>query len=331
MALLSPQLRSRLEATHKIAIDLVGYLLGGTPFRIHPEADGGEVYPVDLGYFLRRERRYFEPKDALGIPLRCFPDRKPQYVPTRVAAYGLARFNRYLERGNAADREAFLRVANWFMRPKDALWRYTFDRGRLRAPWISAMAQGQGVSVLVRAWRTTGEARYLEQARRATAPFHAPLAAGGLRSSIEGRCAFWEEYPEDPPAHVLNGFLFALIGILELAPYANDAPRLAQAMGSALERCVDFWDLGYWSTYDLAHRIHGRVNPATITYHRLHIAQLNYLGRRLGSSKLLATAARWEGYARDPRARLRAMWEKVWLRAHRTAPNRAGSDGGVKS
>ncbi|WP_293169985.1 D-glucuronyl C5-epimerase family protein [Oceanithermus sp.] len=324
MALLSPQLRSRLEATHKIAIDLVGYLLGGTPFRIHPEADGGEVYPVDLGYFLRRERRYFEPKDALGIPLRRFPDGKPQYVPTRVAAYGLARFNRYLERGNAADREAFLRVANWFMRPKDALWRYTFDRGRLRAPWISAMAQGQGVSVLVRAWRTTGEARYLEQARRATIPFQAPIAAGGLRSSVEGRCPFWEEYPEEPPVHVLNGFFFALIGVLDLATHADDATSLARSMSDAVERCVELWDLGYWSSYDLAHRVHGWANPATVAYHQLHVAQLRFLAQHLGSERLRATAARWEGYARDPRARLRAMWEKVRLRMHQPAPGATG-------
>ena len=331
MVIFSSLLHSRLEVANKIAIDLVGYLFGGTPFRMHPEADGGEVYPVDLGYFLRRERHYFEPKDAQGIPLRRIPGREPQYVPTRVAAYGLARFNRYLERGHAADREAFLRVANWFMRPEDALWRYTFNRGRLRAPWISAMAQGQGMSVLVRAWRTSGEARYLEQARRATAPFHAPLAAGGLRSSIEGQFSFWEEFPEEPPMHVLNGFLFALIGILELAPYANDAPKLAQAMGGALERCVDFWDLGYWSSYDLAHRVHGKVNPATIAYHRLHIAQLSYLAKRLGSSKLVATAARWEAYARDPRARMRALRGKVWLRVQRPAPSLTSSNGGVKS
>ena len=327
----SQRIHSRLEGAQKIFTDVTAYLLGGVPFRMHTQAHGGEVYPVDLSYFLSRERRYFEPKDAQGIPLRRFEDLELQYVPTRVAAYGLARFNRYLERGMEADRQALLQVAEWFMHPQDALWRYFFDRGRLKAPWISAMAQGQGISLLVRAWRTTGELRYLDQARRATAPFHAPIAEGGLRSAIKERCPFWEEYPEEPPVHVLNGFLFALIGVLELAPYADDASTLARPMGDALERCVDLWDLGYWSSYDLAHRVHGRTNPATVAYHQLHVAQLRYLALRLGSERLQATAARWGGYARDPRARLRALLEKLRLRALPPVPAVAGGGGGVKS
>jgi len=323
----SPIAHSLREAATKLLTDLATYLGGARLFRPLDDTND-QVYPIDLDHFLRYETRYFSPKDRQGIPLRAFAGLKPQYVPTRIAAYGLARLNRYLREQRVDDRETFLEVARWFMASEDARWWYRFDRGRLRAPWISAMAQGQGISVLLRAWRMTSEETFLRQAERAADPFFAPIGRGGVRSSLEGD-PFLEEYPEDPPKHVLNGFLFALIGLGELAEAvaAHEVRELQYALLNTLEKHLHCWDLGYWSAYDLEHRRGGRPNPATMIYHSLHIAQLRYLGRRYGRTVLDIAAERWERYARSPEKRLRALAAKVALRLRSPAPRRGHGKG----
>jgi len=54
------------------------------------------------------------------------------------------------------------------------LWMHNFDweyRETLIKPWYSGLAQGQGISLLVRAHRETGDSHYLEAAHKAFASF----------------------------------------------------------------------------------------------------------------------------------------------------------------
>ena len=50
---------------------------------------------------------------------------------------------------------------------------------RLPPPWISAMAQGEAASLLLRLVMETGEERFAEAARRALAPLRGPSTDGG--------------------------------------------------------------------------------------------------------------------------------------------------------
>ena len=85
----------------------------------------------------------------------------------------------------------------------------------LRPPWVSAMAQGEGASLLVRLYMATRDERYSEGARRALAAGRVPSRSGGASALLNGE-SFPEEYPTEPPSFVLNGAIFALWGSFDV-------------------------------------------------------------------------------------------------------------------
>ena len=183
----------------------------------------------------------------------------------------------------------------------------------LRPPWLSAMAQGEGASLLVRLFNETGEERYAEAATRALLPLDVDSADGGVRARLDGR-TFPEEYPTDPPSFVLNGGMFAMWGLHDVGVGLADSEALA-----AFEQSVDTlaanlhrWDLGYWSRYDLfAHPV---PNVASSFYHDLHITQLRMTHRLAPRAELAQTAERWAEYETSDLKRRRAFAGKALFR-----------------
>lgn len=78
------------------------------------------------------------------------------------------------------------------------------------------------MSLLERAYRITGDRRYLDAALRALAPLQTNVRDGGLLRCFGGDCRhpFFEEYPTHPASYVLNGFMFTLVGLHDLASVA---------------------------------------------------------------------------------------------------------------
>ena len=119
-------------------------------------------------YFMRFRGKadYTGPFDADGIPLLDYRGNiGRQYNPIAIAQYGLARFNRWCDAGDDGDRTAWLSVSRWLtstLQPNAhgvPVWPHHFDwpyRSVLKAPWYSGLAQGNGVSMLVRAAAETG-------------------------------------------------------------------------------------------------------------------------------------------------------------------------------
>lgn len=202
--------------------------------------------------------------------------------------------------------------------PRAGGWTHELDYPHtfaLRAPWLSAMAQGEGASLLVRLHAHTGDERYAEAARRALLPFAVDAADGGVRAWLHGQ-PFPEEYPTIPPAFVLNGGIFAMWGLHDVGVALGDADALAsfRAMAGTLADHLERWDTGWgWSRYDLQRR--PVVNVATTFYHDLHVSQLRMLHRLEPRPELLAVADRWERTARRAAARWRAFAAKALFRA----------------
>ena len=146
------------------------------------------------------------------------------YNPVTISQYGLQEFS-YNAAGQGPEHlTAALKAADWLVahqQPSSGAWTYDYDFSvagmgvTLHAPWISAMAQGQAMSLLTRAWRSTGDARYLTAADAALAPFRLSVAAGGVVTSFLGDAAhpYYEEYPTEPASLTLNGFMFSLFGL----------------------------------------------------------------------------------------------------------------------
>jgi heparosan-N-sulfate-glucuronate 5-epimerase len=183
----------------------------------------------------------------------------------------------------------------------------------LDPPWLSAMAQGEGASLLLRLHRETGEERLAEAALRALRPYEVPSSEGGVQALLDGR-PFPEEYPTDPPSFVLNGGIFALWGLYDagLALGDAEAERGFRDGIDTLAASIDRWDTGWWTRYDLfPHLVPNVASPA---YHTLHIDQLDAMQLLEPRPELARAAERWRGYAASRMGRRRAFAAKVVFR-----------------
>jgi len=309
---------SLLAHGRKLGGDVVSSFRGTPHFAFCPESVSSDVFPVDFETHL--EAGSFAPLDAHGIPVAHYLHADNQYNPTRVAGYGLALFNRFRRTRCPEVRSRFLNVADWFARQEDGRFEYRYWIQELAPPWVSAMAQGQGISILTRGYRLTGRAGYLETALRAMAPFHDRIPQGGVRSHPDEGFDFLEEFPTRNPFHTLNGFLYAVIGILdltELRPEAGAKLRFDRIL-KALDH-LDRWTVPGWSLYDL-HQAGGHPCVATVPYHRMHITQLRYLSARLGDPDLAERCRAWEAQLQDPGRRLAALFRKIRYRLASPSP-----------
>ena len=184
----------------------------------------------------------------------------------------------------------------------------------LPAPWTSGMAQGECASVLVRLHQETGENRYAEAAIQGLQPMRRLSTTGGVRAILD-RGPFFEEYPTVPPSFVLNGGIFALWGLHDVAMALDDedAKEDWEAGVDTLARNIHRWDTGYWSLYDLFP--HPIPNVASSAYHALHTAQLRALNLIAPRPEFELAIGRFESYMDSRLNPLRAFVEKASFRA----------------
>ena len=109
--------------------------------------------------------------DSKGIPLLNYQGKVGlQYNPIAISQYGLGNFNLFVSMGDPVRRTKFLTAADWLVDNLEQnfnklwVWNHHFDweyRTLLKKPWYSALAQGQGISVLTRAYLETSDSKYL--------------------------------------------------------------------------------------------------------------------------------------------------------------------------
>ena len=244
-------------------------------------------------------------QDVKGIPLLTYPQGR-FYNPTSVSQYGLWHHAAWLRSRSDGHRRKVLEAANWLVsrQSRDGCWAYNFEYtvGKmgsspgvtLKPPWCSAMAQGQGISLLVRAWRLSNDGRLLQAARRAVRPLTIDVARGGLRQRLAGG-AFLEEYPTRPASHVLNGFMFTLFGLWDLAPWSPDAAALYRQGRATLLRALPLYDRGpgQLSAYHLGFRTAGQPVHTSPGYNDVHRTQLRALDAIEPDPALTGYRRRW--------------------------------------
>ena len=264
---------------------------------------------------------YRGPFDDAHVPLLDYRgDIGRQHNPIAIAQYGLARFNRWCDSDTVGDRMAWLRSARWLERnlvPNQSgvpVWVHHFDwpyRQLLKAPWYSGLAQGNGLSLLVRAAETTQDRGFASAAHRAFESLRLDTSEGGVLVTDDRGRTWIEEYLVDPPSHILNGFIWALWGVYDYARWSGseEARRLVDASIATLESALPEYDTGRWSLYELP--AGGPQMLASRYYHELHIVQLRVLERLTGHGAFGVVAARWQRYLDSPVKRTRALVEKA--------------------
>jgi hypothetical protein len=154
--------------------------------------------------------------------------------------------------------------------------------------------------------------RYNEIAVKAMRPFSLTTDAGGVTTFTEDG-PFYEEYPSQPPRHVLNGFIYALFGLRDLVRFTNnaEADRLWQDGLATLKKWLPRYDIGFWSLYQLPE---SPRNPATVPYHRLHVNQLSVLAQITSESIFVQYRDLWQSYLASRMKAWRTLPSKLrWL------------------
>ena len=241
-----------------------------------------------------------------------------QLPPAGLAQLALGWWERRLS-GEATADERFMEVCRLLERSgiadgDELVWPYpeAVRKYGLEPPWLSALAQGQAASVFVRAFLQSGDERFASAARRAIASLLPGSRSGLVATTARGPVP--EEAPSNPPSLILNGWIYALWGLWDVARGLGDTASDAffTASVDCLRRSIDKYDVGWWSLYSLfPFRLPDLAKPF---YHRLHVDQLDVLYRLVGYSELRVAAQRWRAYD-TPVRRVVVVAEKAALKA----------------
>jgi heparosan-N-sulfate-glucuronate 5-epimerase len=245
--------------------------------------------------------------DSDGVIQVRYPDLGTHYNPAAIAQYSLSLFEDWQRNGTQESKAEFLLQVRYLVAHYVAVnsemigYPYDFDYAHygMVAPWYSAMANGQIVSVLIRYYFISHDQSVLTICRRALRFMiqHESDSPRGLTAvSPEGR-PWFEEYPSAMPSLVLNGFIFALIGLKEFAQLVpgDSAMRteLEEATAS-LKYCLPAYDTGSWTYYD-------RYEPRTLAtdaYMQLHSDLMRHLYELTRDQFFFDTWVRWQTYQR---------------------------------
>lgn len=274
-------------------------------------------------YYLNFESKlnYPEKMDSNGIPL-WKTDHEPYFHhPIVIAQYALGIFE-HLYQKNFNDKELerkFLTQAEWFRNnivEKDygKIWNIYYDIPLygITKPWYSALAQGEAVSVLTRAYLITKDNSYLSLAEEAIEPFSIDVNKGGLLAYFNSM-PIYEEYPSKiKTVGVLNGFIFSLFGLydLQITTQSKKSNELFQQGIDSLKKLLPYYDTGYWARYYLFD--YPKEYVASFTYISIMYEQLKALYYLTGEKIFLDYSLKWENYTRNKINKLRALLKKVF-------------------
>jgi len=190
------------------------------------------------------------------------------------------------------------------------VWLYRVEDRKYHVPppTISSLSQAQAASVLVRRHLLDDDPKHAELALRATRPLLQDAVPSVVARIGEGPVL--EESPSNPPSLILNGWIYALWGLRDVARGLGDADAeemLAESTACLVET-LPRYDVGWWSRYSLyPHRL---PDLAKLFYHRLHVDQLEVMHLLTSKDVFRATAERWRRYD-TPARRIRLVAQKA--------------------
>lgn len=115
----------------------------------------------------------------------------------------------------------------------------------LRAPWVSALTQGAALGLFTELAVKTGDAGYVDRARRIYRSYNVPVDRGGFVRRVAEDEVILEEYPTAVPTAVMNGGLVATLALIDYEKFSNDssARRLISDVVRWWERNIHRYDV----------------------------------------------------------------------------------------
>ncbi|KAI4567840.1 hypothetical protein MJT46_007638 [Ovis ammon polii x Ovis aries] len=255
-----------------------------------------------------------------GVGLSNTKAVKPTRIMPKKVVRLIAKGKGFLDNitiSTTAHMAAFFAASDWLVRNQDEKggWPIMVTRKlgegfkSLEPGWYSAMAQGQAISTLVRAYLLTKDHIFLSSALRATAPYKFLSEQHGVKAVFMNKHDWYEEYPTTPSSFVLNGFMYSLIGLYDLKETAGEklgkeARSLYERGMESLKAMLPLYDTGSGTIYDLRHFMLGIApNLARWDYHTTHINQLQLLSTIDESPIFKEFVKRWKSYLKGSRAK----------------------------
>jgi heparosan-N-sulfate-glucuronate 5-epimerase len=256
--------------------------------------------------------------DDCGVPIvrDVLVDGKCRYNPATVCIWGLENLSKYL-RGETWRLIYVRNCAKWLEDNAEKtaygsfVWRHNVDwqLHGLKSGYISGMAQGLAISLLLRGAILFKRYEYSKLAEESFNPMILPIEKGGV--AIIKNDFYWaEEIPSKTPSLVLNGFIFSLFGIYDLYRFVGKKMYKEWFDKGILTllKMLPRYDLRTWSRYDLGLKVirsktnlllekilsSGEMhNIATPSYNVLHVDQLRALYEITGATQFSYYAKRW--------------------------------------
>jgi len=256
--------------------------------------------------------------DASGVPIVNYGYVEGVYIgekrsPVAVSQKAMSYYENY-EEGNQSQKQLFLNCADWLVNNSTPNGNYTILEYKfpwplynMTSPWRSGMAQGIALHVLIRAHNITGDDKYLVSAKKLLNSFFYEVDEGGVTYKSSNDGWWYEEYADEggKVSRVLNGMMFAMLGIYDYYNYTGDpdAKYLFDQGVIALKKNLPVYDDDGYSYYDILGR------PAA-KYHKIHIALLESLYDITHEEIFKTYHDRWASY-REPIFIVRLMQEPL--------------------
>lgn len=240
------------------------------------------------------------------LPLLPLEDGSKVEMPVAIFQYGLGAYDMYIREGEDKYMKKFRQSVDWAISHLDAEGRWSNFFYIYPDNPFGAMAQGEGASLLLRAYSQLGDKQYLEAAKRAIDYMLKPIPDGGTTLYNNDEVIF-AEYTHLP--FVMNGWIFAWWGLYDFVLVTNDKGRYSELLEQScntLEKYLPRFNTNYWSKYDLAGKI------ASPFYHNLHIAQMQAMYQLTENEVFNKYANRWERQQRDPICKTIAFVKKAF-------------------
>ena len=243
------------------------------------------------GYYNDLTEKVTKDNPDILVPMYRVDTGSEIYFSIGVFQYGLAAYDLFLKTREDIYKKKVLACSEWALnnRQEDGSW-ITFEYKSKEHPY-SSMAQGEGISLLIRAHILTGDSRYLHAVHKAKEFMLKPLCEGGTAEYTEDGGVILYEATYNPV--VLNGWIFSLWGLYDYYKYFRDeeAKLMLEKTLSSLKKKLPDFDMKYWSRYEDGKRI------SSPFYHKLHIAQLEAM--LFGDGIYKDFAVKWDKYQKS--------------------------------
>jgi hypothetical protein len=255
-----------------------------------------------------------------GIPLYSFKGQSFIEHPIVIAQYALGIYELLIKNKfeDELEKNKFIYLANWFennsvtlKHGKGWLIHIKYPEYDLLSPWISAMAQGEAISVLTRAAKLSNNRNYEQLAIDALLSFKYDVKEGGLVNYFNS-IPIYEEFPTPKKTMaVLNGFIFALFGLFDL--YLLNKNKIAESLYNtgidSLKKILPYFDVKNWTRYYLFD--YPNEYYSSFTYHILVVEQLKAMYYLSNDKFFLNYSNKWIEYSKSYYKKTYALYKKL--------------------